>query len=249
MKPSFSIIIPARNEEKFIRRCIDSIKSVKHKGMLEIIVVDNSSTDNTSKIAGSTGVKVYKEERVGVSYARNLGADKAKNDYLVFLDADCMLTKFFFYYLTKIIRNNREQDIFAGPYEIYDGGRFIRYITGKLNYYYWFFRFIKLITGVQSFSGGNFVIKKEVFNKTYGFNTKIDSILKAEDLEYALRLNSLGYKVYFDKDLKVFSSFRRVRKSPIYTAIVRSYYSIKLIGKYKLTSKEKLYLLEFFNSN
>ena len=233
MKNSFSIIIPARDEESYIGKCLKSIKKIKYSGKLEVIVVNNGSTDRTAKVAENLGAQVFREDRLGVSYARNLGAKKAKYDYLFFLDADCMLTKDYFSNLDKMMEIYGKQDVYAGPYVLYDGGWLIRYITDRLNYYYWYFRLIKLITNAQCFAGGNFVIRRDVFNKTGDFDTSIDNVLKAEDLEYALRLNRLGYKVYFRKDLRVLSSFRRIKRSPIRTMLVRLYYSIKLIYEHK----------------
>ena len=84
-----SVIVPAHNAEKWINRCIDSILKQTYE-LVEAIVVENGSTDNTQLILDS-----YRDERVkifcstpGVSNARNLGIEKASGEYLCFLDAD-----------------------------------------------------------------------------------------------------------------------------------------------------------------
>src|SRR4030043_1595511 len=86
-KNKFSFIIPAFNEEKLIGECVESIKNQTEKAD-EIIVVDNNSLDLTSKIAKRLGCRVVKEEKQGISEARNRGAYLASGDVLCFVDAD-----------------------------------------------------------------------------------------------------------------------------------------------------------------
>ncbi len=88
-----SIIITTRNEEENIADCLESIKSQAYpQDKIEIIVVDNNSTDNTKEIAGRYTDKVYNHgsER---SAQRNFGIRQARGEYLLYLDADMALTK------------------------------------------------------------------------------------------------------------------------------------------------------------
>lgn len=85
-----SIIIPAHNEEEYIEACLHSIKKQKYKDY-EIIVVCDSCTDNTKKVAQKYTKKVYEIKKKNVSAARNYGARKAAGETLVFLDADCVI--------------------------------------------------------------------------------------------------------------------------------------------------------------
>ena len=81
-----SLIIPTKNEERDIGRCLESLKSQDYS-QIEIIVVDNYSADRTCKIAKKYTTKVFTKgpER---SYQRNFGARKATGEILFFLDAD-----------------------------------------------------------------------------------------------------------------------------------------------------------------
>jgi glycosyltransferase involved in cell wall biosynthesis len=82
---SVSLIIPALNEAESIGRLLAETEFDK---TLQVIVVDNGSTDETAEIARATGAKVVEEPRRGYGYACAAGATAAKNDILAFMDAD-----------------------------------------------------------------------------------------------------------------------------------------------------------------
>ena len=87
-----SIIIPCYNSEKWIIKCL---KSIPKRNDIEIICIDDGSTDDTLKIIYkfykdyTTNIQVIKyKENQGVSYARNQGIDVADGEYLLMLDSD-----------------------------------------------------------------------------------------------------------------------------------------------------------------
>lgn len=87
--PSISVIIPAYNAEKTIRRAIESVLAQDLK-VLEIIVVDDGSTDATQHLIVSEFpmVRYHRQSNQGVSATRNRGSELAKGEWLAFLDAD-----------------------------------------------------------------------------------------------------------------------------------------------------------------
>jgi glycosyltransferase involved in cell wall biosynthesis len=85
-----SVIVPAYNEEKFIARCLESIKNQTIRE-LELIVVDDGSMDFTISIAEKYADKVIRQNHLGSGKARNAGAQEAKSRILVFIDADMYL--------------------------------------------------------------------------------------------------------------------------------------------------------------
>ena len=89
-KPSISVIIPAYNEEDYLEPTLISAKAAAsaYAGPVEIIVVDNNSTDGTGELARSLGATVVFEPKNQIARARNAGAAVASGDCLVFLDAD-----------------------------------------------------------------------------------------------------------------------------------------------------------------
>jgi len=92
--PKVSVIVPVYNAEKYIKKCLESIINQTMKD-LEIIVVDDGSTDNSAEIIDetiksndSTIIKYYKKENGGLSDARNYGAKYAEGKYISFIDSD-----------------------------------------------------------------------------------------------------------------------------------------------------------------
>ena len=86
-----SIIIPAYNTEKYIYRAIESSIRQTYKN-IEIIIIDDGSTDNTLKAAQKYNydkrVRIFQQDNNGVSSARNYGIREAKGEYIIFLDSD-----------------------------------------------------------------------------------------------------------------------------------------------------------------
>ena len=87
--PSVSVIIPVYNGEAFVSEAIESIRRQSHKP-LEIIVVDDGSTDNTARVIASfdTCVRHLFQQNSGPPAARNRGLKAANGDFIAFLDAD-----------------------------------------------------------------------------------------------------------------------------------------------------------------
>ncbi len=108
MKPLVSVIIPAYNHADFLPSCIESI-SRQSNGIVEIIVVDDGSTDNTEEVAGSfRNVKYSKQSNSGPSAARNRGLAIATGRYVAFLDADDIWLDGFLASLLPILENCHE---------------------------------------------------------------------------------------------------------------------------------------------
>lgn len=93
MQPKVSVIIPVYNAELFIAETIGSVLAQTYTN-IEIVVVDNGSTDNTAlwfKENVNTKIKYYYTQNKGASAARNFGLTKATGEYIQFLDADDIL--------------------------------------------------------------------------------------------------------------------------------------------------------------
>ena len=181
MKTHISVIIPAHNEEKYIRRCIHSIKKADEhfKGNTEIIVVCNRCTDRTAQIAEENGARVLFNEDRCIAKVRNAGIDDAKGKIIVTIDADNRMTPGTLNEIYRLLKSGK-----------YIGGgapiRFERY-----SFPLWcndiLCRVSFMITGLYS---GIFWAKKETFDAIGGFVDK-----KAmEDVATAKLLKQYGKK-------------------------------------------------------
>ncbi len=93
LKPLVSVVVTTRNEEKCLNDCLLSVKEQTYSlERIEMIVIDNNSTDQTKTIAQNFTDKVFNHgpER---SAQRNLGLKKAKGKYILYLDADMILSR------------------------------------------------------------------------------------------------------------------------------------------------------------
>lgn len=97
MKPVISIIIPVYNTEPYLKKCLDSILCQSYANV-EIICIDDESTDNSWKILQEYALKdvrfnIFQKKNEGASAARNYGLKKATGDYLMFVDSDDWIDK------------------------------------------------------------------------------------------------------------------------------------------------------------
>lgn len=110
-----SIIIPVYNTGIHIEKCLNSIKNQTRKIDLEVIIINDGSTDNSENIVKQyiekhkefLNIKYYSKENEGVAKTRNFGIEKATSDYIMFLDSDDYIEPETFETLEKYI----EQDI------------------------------------------------------------------------------------------------------------------------------------------
>lgn len=89
--PDVSFVVPARNEAAGIGACVDALRRQGGQTRVEIIVVDNGSSDDTAAIAAAHGARVVHEPRPGLAHARQAGLVAALAPILVFIDADTLV--------------------------------------------------------------------------------------------------------------------------------------------------------------
>lgn len=107
--PLISIIVPVYNVETFLRQCLDSIVTQTYKN-LEIILVDDGSTDNSGKVCDEYAerdrrIKVIHKSNSGVSSARNVGLNVATGKYIGFVDGDDWIEPDMYEYLLSLCQN------------------------------------------------------------------------------------------------------------------------------------------------
>jgi peptidoglycan/xylan/chitin deacetylase (PgdA/CDA1 family) len=190
--PSFTIVVPAYNEEEMIAECILSIQQQDYTGDYEIIVVNNASTDRTEEIARSLGVQVVYEPKQGYVHALRAGFAAATGDIIACTDADTRVPSF---WLAKISENLASEGTVAcsGVFMFYDGPLFIRFIGkafGRFNYH---------------LAGANMAVWRHAYMRSGGFDSHVNM---GADVELGQRLNKFGH-VVIDRKLVARTSGRR----------------------------------------
>ena len=116
----FSIVIPTYNREKIIVKTIQSVLSQTYTNF-ELIIVDDGSTDNTEKFVRNVKdkrIKFFKKENEERGAARNYGTNKAKGDYITFLDSDDLLYSKYLEEAKYFIKKNNSINIFHQLFEV-----------------------------------------------------------------------------------------------------------------------------------
>lgn len=104
--PLVSIIVPVYNEEKYLESCISSLMEQSYNPV-EIIIIDDGSSDKSMELAKKFPVKILKQMHKGPGAARNKGVKFSKGDIIVLADADMKFDKNYIKFLIKPILRNQ----------------------------------------------------------------------------------------------------------------------------------------------
>lgn len=200
--PLISVVIPALNEEKYIKYAFEGLRSQSFKDF-EIIVADAGSKDRTREIAKKYGARVVIERKPGIGTGRNAGARIARGKILVFIDADTRVTKDVLKIYSKALGNGVVAA--TGPILPLEKTN----ILMELGYLFVSEIFVKLSIafGMPSIVGSNFAITKKSFDAIKGFN---EDLITYEDWDLSTRVKRLG-RIDFLGDAVVYASVRRVK--------------------------------------
>ncbi len=201
-----SVIIPACNEELYIRKTIESYlkqEFKKEKIPYELIVVANGceSNDDTLNIAEDLGAKVIELEEGNVSIARNTGAAKSEGEILIFNDADTIVAP---NYVEKVYTTIDEKNLDYGTAR----AKADRFTPSALTYAL-MLNFGGLVLKVAC---GNMFVKRNQFESVNGFAEELKNG-EDTDLNIKLRKNRAKYCFLWGTSFKTSSrdiSFRRI---------------------------------------
>ncbi len=192
IEPEATVIVPAYNAGDAIGRCLAALQQQESVGQLEIIVVDDGSSDNTAEIAAAYGVKVIQQINQGPAAARNAGARVAHGNLLLFTDADCEPTPKWAHYLISA---------FADPEVVGAKGSYLsrqreliaRFTQLEYEERYRHMRHFRTIDFIDTYSAA---YRRETFLAAGGFDTIFPSA-SVEDQEFSFRLARQGHKMIF----------------------------------------------------
>ena len=182
-----SVIIPVYNGEKYLDECLSSIPGAR----CDIIVVNDGSTDNSKQIAAKYTNKIINLEHAGPVYARNAGISASKNEYIMFLDADDILTENAVNIMTEQINDS---DIIIGLRQDFVSPD-CHNIHAEIK---------KSCHGVIS---GCALIKRKTFDKIGLFDT---DLMCGDGYEWLIRANKAGAKIQKINDVLC---LRRIHKT------------------------------------
>jgi GT2 family glycosyltransferase len=191
--PFVSIVVPVRNGERTLRACLTSIlRSGFPADRREVVVVDNGSTDSTPEVARSLPVRCVREDRVGLSEARNRGIAESVGEVIVFTDADCVVADTWPGELVAGLAESPEAAVVAGdmvpfppqtPVERYLARRKPSYLEWSLTHPH----------AQPWFQFTNAAVRRETFDAVGVFDTRFQG--GCEDIDFCWRLIAAGLEV------------------------------------------------------
>jgi len=209
-----SFLIPAYNEEDFVGRAIDSVhRAASCCGLVphEIIVCDNASTDATAELAAGAGARVVTQTHRQIARARNTAAAASSGDWLVWLDADAVLTDTVLAATLEALATGR---VCGGGARVeLEGEKLDRAARCAVAGWNW------IASSFRLAAGSYFFALREGWSATGGFN---EGVYAGEEIGFARalkrwgRTRGLGFHVL---DHAVPSSARKVRQFTLWQTL------------------------------
>lgn len=227
-----TFLIPTWNKRNLIINCLNKLDAISHESKvpLEIIVIDNGSNDQTYETLSSFSIKtklniIKLDTNIGFARAINLGAKKAKYNYIYLMNNDMIaqprLISEIINFANKLI--SKDQLFFGLSSQVFFfDPKKQREESGK-TYYFPDFGFLQVahcinqenllkptITGYSG--GGASLINKEIFLKLGGFDSSLYKPLYDEDLDLSFNAWKLGYPSYFVPSSRIIHHHRASSK-------------------------------------
>ncbi|MDY6903911.1 MAG: glycosyltransferase [Thermodesulfobacteriota bacterium] len=197
-----SVVIPCKNEEKFIGRCLDALLDNRSEAdFFEIIVVDNGSTDNTVSVLKKYMhlIHFYQKKGGTISALRNFGASKSTGEWLAFIDADVIVDGSWYTHIFNALAAYQRHDInnkrliIGSTYALDDHPTWVEttwynYLTAK-----------EEKRECQYINGGNLIIHSDFFRAIGGFDPAYET---GEDEKICQDARLQHGKIVSDKTIK-----------------------------------------------
>lgn len=213
--PVISVIIPVKNAGSVFKESLSSITS-NREADYEVIVIDDHSTDTSGAIARHYSCQVITlQESLGPAYARNIGAQAAKGEILLFIDSDIIVPPDT---LRKVSLIFQDHSIIAIVGVLTEEIRFKNFCSQYKNL--WMrYTYIRMPETVSLFYTSCAAIRREIFLKSGGFDPGYWRP-SVEDTAFGQKLEMLGYKVHLRSDIEVehvkYYSFLEILKTDFY---------------------------------
>ena len=190
----FSVIIPAYNAEETLGACLEALdRQSTPKEDYEIIVVDDGSTDGTSKIAKGFNVIYMFQANQGPATARNRGVDTTRGDIILFTDSDCEPDH---NWLQEMTNPFSDPDVVGvkGAYKTKQTGLSARFAQAEFEDRYDLLLRHSFIDMIDTYSAA---FRRNVFMDMGGFDEHFP-VANNEDTDLSYRLAAAGHKLVFN---------------------------------------------------
>ena len=242
MQLSFSFIIPVYNRPNEIEELLLSFAKLETTIGFEVVIIEDGSTESSKHIVDNynsrLNISYYFKENSGPGDSRNFGMEKAKGNYFIILDSDCILPK---EYLNQVENNLKANyvDCFGGPDAAHAT---FSNLQKAINFSMTSFITTGGIRGnknsVDKFQPRSFNmgLSKKAFEATKGFG----SIHPGEDPDLSIRLWNLGFKTAFFETAYVYHK-RRISWSKFYTQVNKFGMVRPILNKWHPSTKKVTY--------
>lgn len=201
-----SLVIPAYNEERHLRQCLQAIQA-QTCAPYEVIVVNNNSTDRTGEIAAEFPfVRLLHESRQGLRFTRNTGMDAARGDIIGRIDADTYLNP---HWCERVLRAFQDPQVTGVTGACYYHDMPYKRMSYKLDKAC---RTLAFTIGKPIFYGSNMAMRRSVWQRLRHVACMEGEFF--EDCDLSIHAAELGYAVTFLRDMIVGVSARRLDDSP-----------------------------------
>jgi len=201
-EPDISVIIPVKNEESTIEKCINSLLNLNYPpDLLEIIIINDASTDETGKILDKfkNRITLFKTPGLGPSEARNLGLEHARGDYVAFTDADCLVDREWINQLLPGFQSEKVAGVGGDqktPIDETYFGRMVMDFFKSLGFLEGYTKSARIsqIQEVDHNPSCNVIYRKIIIKNIGGFHP---GLWPGEDVDLDYRLKKIGYKLNY----------------------------------------------------
>ncbi len=217
--PGITVIMPAYNAAHYLKRSLPPLQEMLRNGdILELIVVDDQSRDDTAEVAASFGARVITMERNGgPGAARNHAANTAKGELLWFIDADVVAHAGGAAIIRDALMDHTVDAVF-GSYD--DSPPASNFASQYKNLTHRFYH-QRAKTESSTFWSGCGAVRRDVFNRMGGFDVKMFSKPSVEDIELGYRVRAAGGRVLLRSDMLSTHLKRWTVREVVYTDIFR----------------------------
>lgn len=223
-----SIVIPVFNGEKTIPKTLEALQKQTGKMDFEIIVIDDGSTDRTADVIRKfPGARLVSQQNAGPAMARNRGAKLAKNEIVVFLDADCVPEKDWLPEMLKPFSDSKVVGV-QGRYVNPIRNLMAEFVQLEIEERYERMARFDSIDFIGSYSAA---YRKKVFLEEGGFDENY-RIASGEDPDFSFKLADKGYKMVFNPKAIAAHFHPTSIKKYWKTKFFRAYWRVRMYRKF-----------------